>query len=247
LASSLPTAVIAGGAKRFRRFSPSPAKRWNGLNFYVKPPDGAWRKGAKLVNKDPHMPGYAAFHGGLAIGPDGTIHTVIDFYEGKGIYDRRGLHQAVCYMISHDGGRTWKKADDTSVEVPARPPQMDVIARERARRRHEDMLPPLILAQGAIVLDGWQRPHVLYIDHRRGPGQLMHATADANGQWSRTPVVAINSAFPDHRPTTIRGSLSIRPDGMMVALLQLIPVGEEWQNGLPTRGMYSGRHADRRQ
>ncbi len=222
------------------------AESWNGVNFYVKPNNGKWHKQAHLVYRDPDMPGYAAFHGGLAVAADGTIHTVIDFYEGKGIYDRRGLHQAVCYMKSADGGKTWTKADGTPVALPARPEQMDMLAQDDAKKRHEDIPPPLILAKGSIVLDKENRPHIIFIDHRRGPGQLIHATLDANGLWTRKDIDGVNRAFPNHRPTNVRGSLSILEDGTIAALMQLEPLGDGWRDGLPMRAMASAPDLDRR-
>ncbi|MBS3761687.1 MAG: BNR-4 repeat-containing protein [Planctomycetes bacterium] len=213
------------------------ADRWNGVDLYVKPSDEKWDKRTKLVHRDPDLTGYGAFHGGLAISPEGILHTVIDFYESEAIWHHRGLHQAVAYMKSDDGGRSWTRADGTPVELSARPPQMDVIARDIARERHEKIPPPLILAQGSILLDRDQQPHVFYIDHRRGPGQLMHAQLDGEGKWSRKPIHALNTAFPEHRPTGCRGSFTIRSDGTMFGLLELLPLGEGWKNGLPTRAM----------
>jgi hypothetical protein len=222
------------------------ANRWNGVDLYVKPPGKPWEKRHKLVHRDPDLPGYAGFHGGLAVAPDGTLHTVIDFYESKGIYEGRGLHQAVAYMRSSDGGRTWTKADGTPIELSARPPQMDVIARDVAEERHEKMPPPVILAQGNIVLDLQQRPHVLYVDHRQGPGQIMHASSDSGGEWMRKPLLALNEAFPQHRPTGCRGALTVRQDGAIFALLELYPLGDGWQNGLPTRALGFGENLDKR-
>ncbi|MFW5798706.1 MAG: BNR-4 repeat-containing protein [Planctomycetota bacterium] len=221
------------------------AEGWNGVNFYVKPPDRPWRKQAHLVRRDPDMPGDAAFHSGLAVASDGTIHAVIDFYEGKGIYEKRGLHQAVCTMRSGDGGKAWTRADGTPIPLPARPEQMDVLARDTATERHLPLAPPVVLAMGSIVLDRQERPHVLFIDHRRGPGQLVHATPDDQGTWTRTDIDAITRAFPKHRPTSVRGSFGVLADGTLVALLQLVPLGDGWRNGLPTRALRSDPRIER--
>ena len=69
----------------------------NGVDFYVKPAGQPWRKYPKLVKRDPELPGYAGFQTGLAWGPQyKTLHLVVDFYESKGVYKLRGVHQAVC-------------------------------------------------------------------------------------------------------------------------------------------------------
>jgi len=68
---------------------------WNGVDLYVKPPGESWSKRSKLVKRAPEYTHYAGFLNGLAWGPDGTLHMVMDFYEGEG--QRRGLYQAVAY------------------------------------------------------------------------------------------------------------------------------------------------------
>ena len=109
------------------------SKRWDGVDLYVKSPDQPWRKQCKFIVRDPDLNGYGAFHNGLAWGADHkTLHLVQDFYESKG--SRRGVHQAVCYMQSRDGGQTWQRADGTPVALPARFEDMDVLARSVGKR-----------------------------------------------------------------------------------------------------------------
>ncbi len=211
------------------------ANQWNGDDLYVKPKGKPWRKQCKLVYRDPEMPGYAAFHGQPVVGADGTVHVVIHFYEGKGIFDRRGLHQAICYMKSSDHGKTWSKADGSPVDVPARPADLDVIARDRATARHEDKPPPLF-KQGGLVLDEEQRPHILYCDHRVEPGQIMHAMAQEDGRWTRGKIEAPAKLFEQFRATTI-SNLQSTPDGKLIALVEFQPYDDMWDNGLPTRKM----------
>ena len=209
-------------------------RRWNGVDLYVKPKDGPWEKRGKLVKRREDLPGYAAFHSGMAVGPDGTLHLVSDFYEGKGIYDQRGLHQAVCYMQSRDRGQTWQRADGTAVSIPARPEDMDILAQDE-RERGEEMPPPLLLSMGAIVTDLKGRAHILYISHLDAPGQLVHAWTDNDGAWQRQTIDAVAESFPDHRPTHSRGALSKTADGDFYALLTLQPLNDQWQDGKPTR------------
>ena len=137
---------------------------------------------------------------------DGVLHLVVDFYEGRGIrYDQRGLHQAVCYMCSRDGGETWERADGSRIELPARPEQLDVLARSEEDERHEPMPRPEVLAQGCIVVSSGG-PHILYVSHLDEPGEIVHAYLDAKGAWERE---SIDAGFPDHRPTGCRGAFSV--------------------------------------
>ena len=212
--------------------------RWNGVDLYFKPPDQPWKLRHKLVRRDEQYPGYGAFHSGLAFSPDGTLHIVVDFYEGKGVMDRRGLHQAVCTMRSRDDGQTWQKADGTPVTLPARPEDMDVLARDTAPRRHEPMPPPVVLAQGCIAVDSQGTPHVLYISHLEKPGQLIHATVDGQGRWKQRPIEGLEKAYPGMRPVRCRGALSIAEDDRFYALLDLYPLNVGWtDDGKPTRNM----------
>lgn len=230
-----PVLVCAPGGTLYLTLRNS--QRWNGVDLYVKPPDGPWRMTAKLVKRDPKLPGYAGFQNCLAWSPDyKTLHFLVDFYESKQTYKDRGVHQAVCTMRSHDGGVSWERADGTLVPLPARPEQMDILARSIGKR-HEQISPPVILAQGCLVVDPEGTPHVLYISHLDKPGQIIHATSDAQGAWQQTPVDAIEQAFPQMRPIGCRGALTIDQQGTMYALLELVPLGPGWIDGKPTRAM----------
>jgi hypothetical protein len=213
------------------------AERWNGVDLYVKRPGQTWETQCKLVQRHEVLTGYAAFHAGLAFGKDGILHCVVDFYESKGVYDQLGLHQAVCYLRSRDQGVTWEKADGSPIELPARPEQLDILARTTEETRHEPKPPPEVLAQGCIITDRAGVPHVLYISHLEEPGQLIHAWPGLNGVWHRQPIEAAKKAFPDHRATGCRGALSIDAGGTFYALLELQPLGDGWVDGKPTRAM----------
>ena len=220
----------------------------DGADLYAKPKDQPWRLRCKLVHRDPELPGYGAFHGGLAVSEDGTLHALVNFYESAALSERRGLHQAIAYMKSPDGGETWTKADGTPVEVPARPEEMDALAQDRATERHEPLPPALFHAGANLTLDEAGRPHVLYYDHRIAPGQLLHATPDEGGRWQRTPIPAetFERAFPGYRPTGIESAQILGHGGTILALVALQPLDEMWDNGLPTRAMRFATDRDKR-
>lgn len=216
----------------------------NGIDLYTRPPDGPWKSLGKVLRRSPEYSGYAGFQSGLALDAKGILHVVIDCYEGRGNEDR-GLYQAICSMRSADGGKTWTRADGTQVYVPARPEEMDVIAIDVAEKRHEPMLPPIIQAMTNLQIGSDELPHVLYLDHRKRPGQVMHATPD-NGKWASRPVRALEEAFPEHRPVMGRGAMSVRSDGAICMLLELVPLGEGWHGSLPTRSLLHGVCSDKR-
>ena len=213
------------------------ATRWNGVDLYVRRPGGSWKHQCKLVKRHEDLPGYAAFHGGLSFGADGTLHCVVDFYEGLGVMDRRGLHQAVCYLRSRDGGLSWEKADGTPISLPARPEQLDILARTTEDSRREPMPPPEVLAQGCIVAGADDVPHVLYISHLEKPGELIHARPGPDGSWEQHAIAAGIERFPNHRPTGCRGALTRSADGTLFALIELQPLNGDWVNGKPSRKM----------
>jgi hypothetical protein len=208
------------------------------VELHVKRPSKSWKKQCKLVKRREDLAGYAAFHDGLTVGKNEVLHCVVDFYEGKDIMDQRGLHQAVCYLRSRDKGVTWEKADGTPVALPARPEQLDILAQTDEEKRQDPMPPPEVLAQGCIVADDKEVPHILYISHLDEPGQLVHAWPDGEGAWQQRPIEAAKQAFPNHRAIGCRGGLTIDAAGRLYVLLSLQPLGDGWKNGKATRALY---------
>ncbi|NNE91664.1 MAG: hypothetical protein HKN23_08455 [Verrucomicrobiales bacterium] len=214
------------------------APKWNGVDCYIKDPGEPWKLSRKIFIRDPKLPGYAGYQTGLAWGPDRrTLHFVADFYESIETYRLRGVHQAVCYLRSPDGGISWEKADGTKVEPQARPEHMDIIVRSEGDRGQK-LPPPWILAQGSIVCDAKGTPHVFYISHLEKPGQALVASPDGRGRWNSREIDAIEKAEPGYRPAGCRGSWSIDSEGGMHALLELHSLESGWtDDGKPTRSL----------
>ena len=226
------------------------AERWNGVELYSKPPDAPWRHVGKVIERLADYPGYAAFHCGYCFDPDGVLHLVSDFYEGFGIYDERGIHQAVAYLQSPDGGRSWRTWRGTPAATPARPSAMDVICQSTGLR-HEPMPPPVLAAQGNIALDPDGIPHVLYLYHLNRAGELILASPDGSGIWRQRSIDALAAVYPDHRAAICRGAFTIDGDGVFRALVTLTPADHSgWVDHLPTRpglhGMSGGAIPERR-
>ena len=227
------TVAVDGTLLATMRVSP----RWAGVDLFAKKPGKPWKKRSRLLYRDPKYPAYAGYQTGLAWSPDRkTLHIVMDFYESYDTYKARGAHQAICYMRSPDGGHTWEKSDGTPVQLPARPEQMDTIARHQGPGR-KDLPPPVILAQGSLVVDGRGTPHVLYVSHQEKPGQVLVAIPDGKGGWKRREVDGLSKKWPGLRPMGCRGSFTIDDAGNLYALLELKPYGQGWKDGKPTRAM----------
>ena len=214
------------------------ANHWNGVDLFVKRPGEIWKLQCKLVKRRADLKAYAAYHGGLAFSPDGTLHCVVDFYESRAAKGGRGVHQAVCYLRSRDNGVTWEKADGTPIDLPARPEQLDTLAQTELVKGNEGLTRPRALAQGSIVADDEGAPHILYISHLDEPGRIVHAWADADGVWQREKVMAAEEAHPDYRAIDCRGSLTRDADGNVYVLLGLHPLGKGWREGQPLRNLH---------
>ena len=230
-----PAVTVAGDGTLLVTMRASP--KWVGVDLFAKKTGEPWRKRSRLIYRDPKYPAYAGYQTGMAWEPERrTLHFVVDFYESYHTTKARGAHQAVCYMRSPDGGHTWEKADGTPVKIPARPVQMDTLARHIGPGQ-PNLPPPDILAQGSIVVDGNGVPYILYISHQEKPGQVLVATPDCKGRWKRTEVSGLTKKWPGLRPMGCRGSFSIDQGGAFHALLELKPYGKGWKNGKPMRAM----------
>jgi hypothetical protein len=214
-----------------------------GVDLYHRPPDGAWSGPLRLVQlAEEYGQVYAAFHMQMDAAPDGTLHAIIDFFEGEDEVGR-GIHQASCYTCSSDGGHNWKRADGTPVCLPARPEDLDILARN-TRSRHESSPPPDI-RQGGMVVDSKGRPFAFYMDHGVGPGHCLMVTPDADGVLQQTPVNHHwERLYPDMR--AVECKTSRRQDDTICVLVTLTPYNDEWKDDKPTRNMRMRERTDER-
>ena len=215
----------------------------NGVELYRRPPDGPWHHVGKVIDRLADYPGYACFQCGHLFDDAGVLHLVCDIYEGT--HDQRGIHQAIAYLQSPDGGRSWRTWRGEPASIPARPCGMDVIC-ESTGLRHEPVPPPALTAQGNIALDPAGTPHVLYLYHLNVAGELILASPDESGIWRQRSIDALRSAYPEHRAMFCRGTFTIDADGVFRALVTLVPADHPaWDGHLPTRpglrGLAGGR------
>jgi hypothetical protein len=223
-----------------------PTREDRGVDLYRRPADGEWGPPLRLVQlAAEYGQVYAGFHNQLSIAADGALHAIIDFYEGEDECGR-GLHQAVCYVSSPDGGDSWQKADGTAVNLPARPEDMDTLA-QNVFSRHEQLPPPEI-KHGGLVVDSVGTPFFFYLHHTEAPGKLLAGTVDSNGQIQQQDISHHwEQLWPDMRAVGCWST--IRADDAIFALVLLTPYSpahEEWIDGRPTRVMNLRERDDQR-
>jgi len=213
-----------------------------GVDFYAKPKDQPWELRSRIIkNAEEYRAAYAGFHMQMMMASDGVLHAVIDFYEGQDEVGR-GLHQAVCYVKSEDGGRTWLRSDDTAVETPARPEGMDVLARSKVPRVEETPRPEI--ANMGLLVDSRNRAHILYISHQNAPGELFLVTMRA-GEQIRYPIhPKTESLWPDMRVTDARATIG--GDDTIYIIATLSVYNEEWIRDHPSRAMNMVERKDQR-
>ena len=213
-----------------------------GLDLYRRPPGRKWEQPMRIVKlAAEHGQAYAGFHMQMDAARDGTLHAIVDFYEGADECGR-GLHQAVCYARSPDGGLHWERSDGSAVTLPARPEDLDVLARN-TRSRHEK-LPPPELRNGGIVADSLGRASMFFINHSAAPGLVNLVTADGHGLRSTPVSPHWERVWPDMR--ALACWTTIREDNALYVLVQLTPYNDEWDDGKPTRAMNMQERSDQR-
>lgn len=220
-----------------------PTREDRGVDVYRRSPGGAWSAPTRVVQlAEEYGQAYAGFHMMMDTAPDGTLHAIIDFYEGDDGYCR-GIHQASCYTRSRDKGQSWERADGTPAPLRARPEDLDTLARSTGRR-HEP-LPPPDIRQGGLVVDSNGRPSAFYLDHGMEPGHCIMVTTGADGALQKIPVNRHwESRYPDMRATGCK--TTIREDDTVCVLVTLTPFNEDWIDGRPTREMSMRERSDER-
>ncbi|MCH2201593.1 MAG: BNR repeat-containing protein [Fuerstiella sp.] len=196
---------------------------WEGVRLYVRPPGEKWTDRGLIIRRNPECISYAAFHEGLAWGPDHkTLHLSCQFFQGKsGNSLNWGTMQSVNYMVSRDFGRTWERADGSHVAIPATASTMDVLAAE------ESFDPkPGLRNTGAVVVDSKNRPYVLYYRNTPArPGQVFLVRANRDGQWQHLPLqAAMDKYYSGWAVVDCRAGFTITADDRLCMALTLAPI-----------------------
>ena len=196
-----------------------------GVDLYVrKPGDAEWTHRRLVLEKEPQYTGYVGYNASIMWGPDGTtLHFAADVYEGPGVYENRGINQAVVYMLSRDLGDTWQRSDGVTIAGKPYPKHLDVIYLNN--RKREQGMPTPICRLAGMVVDSSGTPVVLYTQHEPNPGEAHLVTPDGSRGWRRLPLAdAIFEAYPGFGALGARGALSITADDRIQALIPIGPI-----------------------
>ena len=207
-----------------------------GVDLYTKAPDGAWKLTQPLIlqREEKYRAGYAGYNTILAWGPgQKRLHFACDVYEGRGSAGKLlGENQAVVYMVSDDGGKTWRKADGTAIAGERFPKSLDVLGLNCHERIGEK--PPPVLRLGGMVVDAQDRPVVLYTSDEPERAQLHLVRPDAAGKWQDLGLgAALAQHAPGHGAIGPRGGLSLGAGGAIYACLPIAPLADFPPPGLP--------------
>lgn len=192
----------------------------SGVNLYVKTSDdGKWETRESVIRRNKKYSGYAGYNVSLAWGGDGALHMSADVYEGIGYTTYRGTHQSIVYMRSRDLGKTWTKADGTTLPPQTDSTEADVLAEIDVGLRGPAQTPRL--RNGGIVVDSKNRPYIYFTEAEAGDGRPRLATLDENNKWQDLPLAeAFAKQRPDATVLGARGHLTAGPDDALHVLIE---------------------------
>jgi hypothetical protein len=195
---------------------------WEGVGMYAKPPGKDWEERGLIIRVLEGCFSYAAFHSGLMWSPDRSVlHLSASTYQSKTEQSNHwGQIQSANYMRSPDSGKTWERADGTSIELPATSETMDVLAAGESLNAK-----PGIRNLGAMVVDSTGRPYVVYLHYNmEPPGQTFMVTPDANGNWQHLPLQeAIQKNWPGYAAVDCRSGMTITEDDVICIVIGIQP------------------------
>lgn len=206
----------------------------NGVDLYVREPEGEWTFARELaLKREPQYREYAGYNTVLAWGPGHRrLHMACDVYEGLGTYKGRGENQLVVYLVSEDMGRTWKRADGSAIDGEPFPKNLDVIA--ASSRKREQNMPQPVLRLGGLVVDAADRPYVLYTSDEPERGRAGLVTPDGSGGWRDLGLAAaLAGAYPGLGTLGPRAGFSLASDGTLRMCLPMAPLEDFGVPGAP--------------
>ncbi|MDQ3623543.1 MAG: BNR repeat-containing protein [Verrucomicrobiota bacterium] len=203
-------------------------KTHDGVNLYVRGRNQRqWEKREQVLKRNAKYSGYAGYNVALAWGADGSLHFAADVYEGRGYTTHRGTHQAIVYMVSHDLGRAWQKADGSALPPQPNPGQMDVLARHDVGVTGPAQF--ALLRNGGLGVNSNGRPYVYFTDNKDGVGRPRLATVDESRVWHDVPLAdAFRLRWPSYQVPGARGHLNVDSDDVLHVLIefsQVLPEG----------------------
>jgi hypothetical protein len=144
--------------------------------FWTKAPGGEWQRKSTLLRS--RYPDYAQFATALAWGKDGrTIHLSTRIAEGNPFTMNKPI-RTVAYMVSHDLGVSWTRADGTPVPLPANVDTIDTLAADGGPTGP-------VLDSGPLGIDADGVPHLIYSANLPGSSRLYLSSPAPGLGWTR--------------------------------------------------------------
>ena len=214
-----------------RSFSDRP---WQ-VELWTRTAGGAWQNGQAILAA--RYPGYAHFQESLAWGSDHrALHLCCRFHE-KSDDQAYGRLQAVCYLMSPDAGRSWRRSDGSAVSLPATADSADVLATGGVD--HER-----ILRAGAMAVDANDRPHIVYSLEENGRSRLLIARP-GEGSWKQMDLrESVTPQWSTWNITAPAGMTFTSAGEMIVAAQIQLPEAGQSTWGHPTNEVVFFRSRD---
>ena len=215
-----------------RRFVDKP---WE-VELWTKKPGESWT-GPRAILRS-RFTGYAHFQPSLAWSPDRhVLHLSCRFHErsDKAAYGRL---QTVGYLASHDFGRSWQKADGSTVETPATAESIDVIEGGGLDKNR-------VLRAGSIAVDLSGTPHTMRSVQGDQSAHTKLSTPLTDGTWR---AANLDSHLPQRWQAwnmIMTGGVSFNDVGDLFATAQIQQCKREDTWGHPSNEVVRFRSADR--
>ena len=212
--ATYPSLVSDGAGTLYCAYRSSATNPWR-LLLQRRPSGGAWS--APVAVADVSARGYCQFGNALAVGPDGTLHMAIHFYD-----EHPPAGHSAGYLRSRDGGETWENAAGVPLALPVTPDSDCWIEKG----------PELDMRVGDIALDGDGHPWIPVIHLGKRPRTIVVWYHDGVAWRSRDLLPDVQRTMPGR--DLVEGVISLDRNGTLYALCTsdhlLLEGGSTWGN-----------------
>ena len=182
------------------------------LVLWTKKPGANWSGPQPLAVC--RFTGYAAFSESLCFGPEHQVlHLCCRFHE-KSDAEAYGRIQSVAYMRSEDFGKSWKRSDGTTLELPVTADKADALVRGGLDQNR-------VLDVGAIAVDGQGHPHVVYGVREGSKAETTLAIHRGGSGWSRTSLSMFLPEKLNRYAVAAPSGVVVTPKGRIVVTAHL--------------------------
>jgi hypothetical protein len=166
--------------------------------YQRRPADGEWTEPRELVSAA--VPdGYTQFGNALTVAADGSLHLAFHIYD---FHPKGG--KAHGHMLSRDGGESWMLMDGTTVELPVRQDQPELLVQASG---------DLDVRASNPVCDDQSRPYYMTTQYRPENDTLLWSWREDG--WQSKPLRPIVAESVDFSPSFVQGVTCSWSDGRL--------------------------------